>query len=83
MWFRDRASMLPYTYAACLMSVYNAEIKINRGNLQRNYYSCIPRRHTDAKSIRAYSLAISVCEMLELFHSIAYMESQCCNPSFA
>ena len=58
------------------MSVYNAEIKINRGNLQRNYYSYIPKRHTDAKFIRAYSLAISVCETLELFHSIAYVGSQ-------
>jgi hypothetical protein len=71
--------MLHYAYIACLMSVYYAEVKINRGNLRRNYYSYIPRWHTDAKFIRAYSLAISVCETLELFRSIAYMGSQCHN----
>ena len=79
LWFRYRASLLRYTYIGCLMSVYNAKIKMNRGNLQRSYYSYVPRWHTDDKFIRAYSLAISVSETLELFHSVAYMPGQCYN----
>ena len=58
---------------------YNAEVKINRGNLRSNCYAYIPICNRAAKFIRAYSLAISVCETLELFHSIAYVWSQCYN----